>query len=139
MTPNEANALGIRVNADGQKRNLLQLLSYDTCSRDKLEAVWPELKDWSDSVFEQIEIDALYSGYLGRQAAEIDAFRKDENLALPEDLDYALVGGLSNEAREKLSRVRPLTLGQARRIEGMTPGALTALLFHVRNLKKGAA
>ncbi len=139
LTPNEANALGIRVNADGQKRNLLQLLSYDTCSRDKLETVWPELKDWSDSVFEQIEIDALYSGYLGRQAAEIDAFRKDENLALPEDLDYALVGGLSNEAREKLSRVRPLTLGQARRIEGMTPGALTALLFHVRNLKKGAA
>lgn len=139
LTPNEANALGIRVNADGQKRNLLQLLSYDTCPRDKLEAVWPELKDWSDSVFEQIEIDALYSGYLGRQAAEIDAFRKDENLALPEDLDYALVGGLSNEAKEKLSRVRPLTLGQARRIEGMTPGALTALLFHVRNLKKGAA
>lgn len=139
LTPNEANALGIRVNADGQKRNLLQLLSYDTCSRDKLEAVWPELKDWSDSVFEQIEIDALYSGYLGRQAAEIDAFRKDENLALPEDLDYAMVGGLSNEAREKLSRVRPLTLGQARRIEGMTPGALTALLFYVRNLKKGAA
>lgn len=139
LTPNEANALGIRVNADGQKRNLLQLLSYDTCSRDKLEAVWPELNGWSDSVFEQIEIDALYSGYLGRQAAEIDAFRKDENLALPEDLDYALVGGLSNEAKEKLSRVRPLTLGQARRIEGMTPGALTALLFHVRNLKKGAA
>lgn len=139
LTPNEANALGIRVNADGQKRNLLQLLSYDTCSRDKLEAVWPELKDWSDSVFEQIEIDALYSGYLGRQAAEIDAFRKDENLALPQDLDYAMVGGLSNEAREKLSRVRPLTLGQARRIEGMTPGALTALLFYVRNLKKGAA
>lgn len=139
LTPNEANALGIRVNADGQKRNLLQLLSYDTCSRDKLETVWPELKDWSDSVFEQIEIDALYSGYLGRQAAEIDAFRKDENLALPEDLDYALVGGLSNEAKEKLSRVKPLTLGQARRIEGMTPGALTALLFHVRNLKKGAA
>ncbi|MDC7692987.1 tRNA uridine-5-carboxymethylaminomethyl(34) synthesis enzyme MnmG [Asticcacaulis sp. DXS10W] len=139
LTPNEANVLGIRVNADGQKRNLLQLLSYDTCSRDKLEAVWPELKDWSDSVFEQIEIDALYSGYLGRQAAEIDAFRKDENLALPQDLDYAMVGGLSNEAREKLSRVRPLTLGQARRIEGMTPGALTALLFYVRNLKKGAA
>ncbi|BEV09571.1 tRNA uridine-5-carboxymethylaminomethyl(34) synthesis enzyme MnmG [Asticcacaulis sp. DW145] len=139
LTPNEANALGIRVNADGQKRNLLQLLSYDTCSRDKLEAVWPELTDWSDSVFEQIEIDALYFGYLGRQAAEIDAFRKDENLALPEDLDYAMVGGLSNEAKEKLSRVRPMTLGQARRIEGMTPGALTALLFYVRNLKKGAA
>ncbi|UDF03598.1 tRNA uridine-5-carboxymethylaminomethyl(34) synthesis enzyme MnmG [Asticcacaulis sp. AND118] len=139
LTPNEANALGIRVNADGQKRSLLQLLSYDTCSRDKIEAAWPEVKDWSETLFEQIEIDALYSGYLGRQAAEIDAFRKDENLALPEDLDYAAVGGLSNEAKEKLGRVRPLTLGQARRIEGMTPGALTALLFHVRNLKKGAA
>jgi len=79
-----------------------------------------------------LEIDAAYAGYLDRQAADAAAFRRDENLRLPADLDYAGVGGLSNEVREKLSTVRPLTLGQAARIEGVTPGALTALLAHVR-------
>jgi tRNA uridine 5-carboxymethylaminomethyl modification enzyme len=83
-------------------------------------------------VREQIEIDAAYAGYLDRQAADVAAFRRDEDLVLPADLDYALVGGLSNEVREKLINVRPLTLGQASRIEGVTPGALTALLAHVR-------
>ncbi|MFZ4067048.1 MAG: tRNA uridine-5-carboxymethylaminomethyl(34) synthesis enzyme MnmG, partial [Phenylobacterium sp.] len=78
------------------------------------------------------EIDAAYSGYLHRQAADAEAFRRDESLRLPPTLDYAAVGGLSNEIREKLSSVRPLTLGQAARIEGVTPGALTALLAHAR-------
>jgi tRNA uridine 5-carboxymethylaminomethyl modification enzyme len=79
-----------------------------------------------------VEIDAAYSGYLDRQAADAEAFRRDEALRLPTDLDYAGVGGLSNEIREKLASIRPLTLGQAARIEGMTPGALTALLAHAR-------
>jgi tRNA uridine 5-carboxymethylaminomethyl modification enzyme len=83
-------------------------------------------------VREQLEIDAGYAGYLDRQAADAAAFRRDEDLRLPADLDYAAVGGLSNEVREKLVAVRPLTLGQAARIEGVTPGALTALLAHVR-------
>jgi len=83
-------------------------------------------------VREQIEIDAAYAGYLGRQDADVEAFRRDEALALPLELDYARVGGLSNEVREKLGAVRPATLGQAARIEGVTPGALTALLAHVR-------
>ena len=81
---------------------------------------------------EQIEIDAAYAGYLDRQAADVAAFRREEDLRLPQDLDYDRVGGLSGEAREKLSAVRPVTLGQAGRIEGVTPGALTALLAHVR-------
>jgi len=83
-------------------------------------------------VREQIEVDAAYAGYLDRQQAEVDAFRRDEALALPADLDYATVSGLSNECRQKLSAVRPQTLGQASRIEGVTPGAITALLAHVR-------
>jgi tRNA uridine 5-carboxymethylaminomethyl modification enzyme len=83
-------------------------------------------------VREQIEIDAAYAGYLDRQQADVDAFRRDEALRLPADLDYGAVGGLSNEIRDKLTTVRPLTLGQAARIEGVTPGALTALLAHVR-------
>jgi tRNA uridine 5-carboxymethylaminomethyl modification enzyme len=87
---------------------------------------------WPDVVREQIEIDASYAGYLDRQAADVDAFRRDENLHLPPGLDYRTVGGLSAEAQEKLGRIRPMTLGQAGRIEGITPGALTALLSHVR-------
>ena len=81
---------------------------------------------------EQIEVDAAYAGYLDRQAADVEAFRRDEALRLPDDLDYATVGGLSNEVRAKLAAVRPQTLGQAGRIEGVTPGALTALLAQVR-------
>jgi tRNA uridine 5-carboxymethylaminomethyl modification enzyme len=132
LTPAEAARLGFRVNADGQRRNLLQLLSYPDIDFEALAAVWPELTQWAETVREQIEIDASYAGYLDRQAADVDAFRRDENLHLPSGLDYGAVGGLSAEAQEKLSRIRPMTLGQASRIEGITPGALTALLSHVR-------
>jgi len=132
LTPAEAARLGFRVNADGQRRNLLQLLGYPDIGFDALTAHWPELAQWPEVVREQIEIDASYAGYLDRQAADVDAFRRDENLNLPVSLDYGTVGGLSAEAQEKLSRIRPVTLGQAGRIEGITPGALTALLSHVR-------
>jgi tRNA uridine 5-carboxymethylaminomethyl modification enzyme len=138
-TPKEALAQGIQVNGDGQRRNLMQLMAYDTCNRERLEALWPEVAAWDAALFEQIEIDALYAGYMARQKAEIESFRRDENLALPDDLDYATIGGLSNEAREKLSRIRPATLGQAGRIEGITQGALSTLLFHVRNAGKRIA
>jgi tRNA uridine 5-carboxymethylaminomethyl modification enzyme len=87
-------------------------------------------------LYEQVEIDALYAGYMPRQKAEIESFRKDENLVLSDDIDYMSILGLSNEAREKLHRIRPQTLGQAGRIEGMTQGALTTLLFYVRNQAK---
>jgi tRNA uridine 5-carboxymethylaminomethyl modification enzyme len=94
--------------------------------------IWPQISAWTPAVREQVEIDASYAGYLDRQAADVAAFRRDEDLTLPAGLDYATVGGLSNEAKEKLNAVKPLTLGQAARIEGVTPGALTALLAHVR-------
>ncbi len=137
--PKEALAQGILVNGDGQRRNVAQLLAYESCTRDKLEALWPEIAAWPDALYEQVEIDALYSGYMSRQKAEIESFRKDEGLVLPADLDYASIPGLSNEAREKLARIRPQTLGQAGRIEGMTQGALTTLLFYVRNAAKRIA
>jgi tRNA uridine 5-carboxymethylaminomethyl modification enzyme len=132
LTPAEAGRLGFRVNADGQRRNLFQLLAYPDIDLDALMPVWPDLAAWPEVVREQIEIDASYAGYLDRQAADVDAFRRDENLHLPLSLDYGSVGGLSAEAQEKLGRIRPMTLGQAGRIEGITPGALTALLSHVR-------
>jgi tRNA uridine 5-carboxymethylaminomethyl modification enzyme len=132
LTPSEAEKAGLPVKADGQRRDLSQLLAYPTIGFGDLAAIWPEIAAWTPEVREQVEIDAAYAGYLGRQAADADAFRRDENLGLPADLDYGAVGGLSNEVREKLRAVRPLTLGQAARIEGVTPGALTALLAHVR-------
>lgn len=135
FTPKEAGLLGIRVNADGQRRSMRDLLSFDGVTVDTFLSVRPEIAVWSRQVREQIVIDAGYAGYLDRQAADAEALRREEALALPVDLDYAAVGGLSNEVREKLSMVQPLTLGQAGRIEGMTPGALTALLSHVKRTK----
>ncbi|OJU07986.1 MAG: tRNA uridine-5-carboxymethylaminomethyl(34) synthesis enzyme MnmG, partial [Caulobacterales bacterium 68-7] len=132
LTPAEAQKAGLKVNADGQRRNVTQLLAYPDIGFDDLARLWPQLAEWDPAVREQVEIDAAYAGYLDRQQADVDAFRRDEALRLPADLDYAIVGGLSNEARQKLAAVRPQTLGQAARIEGVTPGALTALLAHVR-------
>jgi tRNA uridine 5-carboxymethylaminomethyl modification enzyme len=135
LTPSEAGRLGLPVKADGQRRNVTQLLAYPGVTLDRLSETWPEIAGWELAIREQVEIDAAYSGYLDRQQADVDAFRRDENLRLPADLDYGAIGGLSNEVREKLARVRPLTLGQAARIEGVTPGATTALLAHVRRAR----
>ncbi|WP_420479098.1 tRNA uridine-5-carboxymethylaminomethyl(34) synthesis enzyme MnmG [Brevundimonas sp. FT23028] len=138
FTPKEAGALGIRVNADGQRRSIRDLLSFPDVTLDTFLPVRPGIADWSPQVREQITIDAGYAGYLDRQAADAEALRREEALALPVDLDYAAIGSLSNEVKEKLIRVQPRTLGQAGRIEGMTPGALTALLSHVKKAKADA-
>jgi tRNA uridine 5-carboxymethylaminomethyl modification enzyme len=132
LTPSEAGGLGFRINEDGKPRSLAQLLAYPAIGFDALTAVWPELSTWPSDVREQVEIDAAYAGYLDRQAADVLAFQRDESLRLPANLDYHRIGALSTECREKLSSIRPFTLGQAGRIEGVTPGALTALLAHVR-------
>ncbi len=132
LTPNQAAGYGVAVNADGKRRSVSDLLAYPEVDWARICKIWPELAGSSPAVAEQIEIDALYAGYIDRQQADILAFRKDEAVRIPRDLDYAVVGGLSNEAREKLETARPETLGQAARIEGVTPGALTAVLAHVK-------
>ncbi len=132
LTPTQAEKAGLPVRADGQRRNLTQLLAYPTIGFEDLKQIWPQIAEWRADVREQVEIDAAYSGYMDRQAVDAAAFRKDENLRLPPGLDYGAIGALSNEVREKLKTVQPATLGQAARIEGVTPGALTALLAYVR-------
>ena len=132
LSPAEAIARGLAVKADGRRRNVSELLACPDVTFDVLTRIWPELASWSPSVREQVEADAGYAGYLDRQAQDVAAFRRDEDLELAADLDYAVVGGLSAEARGKLTAIRPSTLGQAGRIEGVTAGALTALLAHVR-------
>ncbi len=135
LTPTEAGRLGLKVKADGTRRDLLHLLAYPDIGFDDLRAAWPEIGAWAPEVREQLEIEATYAGYLDRQTADAEAFRSEEALGLRPDLDYDAIGGLSNEVREKLARVQPQTLGQAARIEGVTPGALAALLAHVRRAK----
>ncbi|MBI2261511.1 MAG: tRNA uridine-5-carboxymethylaminomethyl(34) synthesis enzyme MnmG [Caulobacterales bacterium] len=137
-TPKEAGALGIAVNADGQRRSIRDLLAFPGVELGAFEAAHPAIAAWPRQVREQIEIDAGYAGYLDRQASDAEALRREEALAIPHDLDYAAIGSLSNEVREKLTLVQPRTLGQAGRIEGMTPGALTALLSHVKRTKVAA-
>jgi tRNA uridine 5-carboxymethylaminomethyl modification enzyme len=132
LTPKQAQEAGLRVNQDGQRRSLAQLLAYPDISFDDLARVWPQINAFDPAVREQVEIDSLYLGYLDRQQADVVAFQRDEALSLPVDLDYGRVGGLSAEVRQKLAAARPTTLGQAGRIEGVTPGALTALLAHVK-------
>jgi tRNA uridine 5-carboxymethylaminomethyl modification enzyme len=132
LTPTEANRHGLALNRDGQRRSAFELLSYPDIGVGDLAGIWPRFKDIAPKIAEQLEIDAKYAVYLDRQAADIAAFRRDENVELPEELDYAALAGLSNEVRQKLAAVRPRTLAQAGRIDGMTPVALSLLLAHVR-------
>jgi tRNA uridine 5-carboxymethylaminomethyl modification enzyme len=132
MTPPALARRGIAVNADGVPRSGLELLAYPGIDFARLAGLWPEFGQVAPEIAEQLEIDARYAGYLERQERDIAAFRRDEALLLPVDLDYAAVGSLSHEIREKLARARPASLGAAARISGVTPAALVALLQHVK-------
>lgn len=135
-TPNELEKQGVRVNKDGTRRSVAALLSYRDITWNDLAVIWPELSAVAPDIREQIEIDALYAGYMDRHDADIAAFRKDENLVLPKTLDYAEIGSLSNEVRQKMEQVRPTTLGEASRIPGVTPAAVVALLRYVKKPSK---
>ena len=137
LTPNQAAAHDLAVRQDGVRRNALELLALTEFA--ELCRIWPELASLEPAIVEQLEIDARYAGYLDRQDADIIAFRRDESRTLPLDLDYGAVIGLSNEVRQKLERIRPATLGQAARIEGVTAAAVTLVLAHVKGLKSWSA
>ncbi|HWM47603.1 MAG TPA: tRNA uridine-5-carboxymethylaminomethyl(34) synthesis enzyme MnmG [Xanthobacteraceae bacterium] len=132
VTPNEAAKFGLALNRDGQRRTAFELLSYPDIDLAMLRPIWPRLGELAPKIAEQLEINAKYAVYLERQAADVAAFRRDETIALPDGLDYAQIPGLSNEARHKLTAARPATIGQAGRIDGITPAALTLLAAFVR-------
>lgn len=131
-SPNVLARQGVEVNHDGRVRNVHELLGRPGLDLARLSAVWPALLAVPADIGGQIETEGLYASYLERQERDIDAFRRDEQLTLPEGLDYETIGGLSNEARQKLTSARPETLGAASRISGVTPAALVALLRHVK-------
>jgi tRNA uridine 5-carboxymethylaminomethyl modification enzyme len=136
LSPNEAARHGLHINKDGIRRSAFDILGFPDTRFETLRAIWPDLSGVSAETAAQIEIDAKYAVYLDRQAADISAFRRDEVLEIPACLDYAALPGLSTELRQRLARIRPATLGQAGRIEGMTPTALTLLAAHVRKPRR---
>ncbi len=132
ITPNEADRFGLVLNRDGQRRTAYDLLSYPTLDVAKVAHIWPELGALDAKIAEQLETDAKYAVYLDRQAADVERFRRDESLHLPDGLDYGSIPGLSMELRQKLGAVCPRTVGQANRIDGMTPAALALVALHAR-------
>ena len=132
ISPSKATKYGINIAKDGVKRNAIEILSQKSVNMLKIREIWPEIKYISREIDEQIEIKAHYKGYLKRQNADILAFKRDENLKIPENIDYDQFSGLSNEVKSKFKEIRPKTLGQALRIDGITPAAVYILLSHVK-------
>jgi tRNA uridine 5-carboxymethylaminomethyl modification enzyme len=132
VTPTEAERRGIALNHDGQRRTAFELLAYPNLGMAEVTRIWPQLGGLAPAIAAQLEIDAKYAVYLDRQAEDVAAFRRDESLVLPDDLDFSEVRGLSNEMKQKFAAQRPRTVGQAGRLDGVTPAALTLLAAHVR-------
>ena len=136
--PRELRAAGLPAPRDGAVRSAADLLALDGIGFDRILALWPELQAVPAGLRPQIEADCRYVGYIDRQQADIDALRRDEAILIPPDLDYALVGGLSAEARDVMMRLRPETIGQANRLPGLTPAAVVAVLRHLKRQQTGA-
>ena len=132
ITPTEAARHGLDLNKDGQRRTAFELLSYPLLTFADVARVWPALAALPGAIAGQLEIDAKYAVYLERQQNDVAAYRRDENLAIPEWVDYAGMPGLSSEVRQKLETIRPRSIGQAGRIDGITPAALTLLIANIR-------
>ena len=128
----ELDNYGIKNKKDGVRRTVFNLMSYDDVSRETIYKIWPQLKEYSSDVYEEVEIEAKYSGYIKRQMADIEVFKKDEKLKIKEDIDYKKIGGLSNEMVAKLTRIKPSTIGEASRISGVTPAAIMAILGYIK-------
>ena len=132
VTPGQAASMGLGITKDGVRRDALELLSYPNIGLDKICEAFPALGEFPKVALRQVERECRYAPYLERQPAEIAQLHRDETVKLPLNFEFAAMAGLSAELREKLERVRPETLAQAGRIEGMTPAALTLLLLGVR-------
>ena len=139
LTPNEAKKFNIKVAMDGVKRSCLEIIGQRNVNMAKIRRVFPNIPRHDQTIENQVVIDAHYMGYLDRQSQDIKSFKKDEAVAIPPNLNYEALSGLSNEIKSKLIEVKPLTLGQAIRIDGMTPPAIIILLSHIKKLRYKAS
>ncbi len=132
ISPTKVAKYGVNIAKDGVNRSATQILSQISVNMDKIRQIWPEIQYISREIDEQIEINSHYKGYLKKQKADILAFKRDENLIIPENLNYDDFSGLSNEIKSKFKKIRPKTMGQALRIDGVTPAAVYILLSHLK-------
>jgi tRNA uridine 5-carboxymethylaminomethyl modification enzyme len=132
VTPTEGLRHGLAMKLDGVRRSAFDLLSYPDVTLDQLTRLWPQLADVEPRIADRVVSDAVYAVYMDRQQADVDIFRRDAAIALPEEMDFATIPGLSNEVKVKLGERRPPTLGHAARMEGVTPAALTILAIQAR-------
>ena len=132
ITPSKVSKYAIQIAKDGISRDANDILTQKGVDMTKIREIWPEIPYYSKEIDNQIEINAHYSGYLKKQKADILAFKRDENLIIPEKINYDLLNGLSNEVKSKFKQIRPKTMGQALRIDGITPAAAYILLSHVK-------
>ena len=137
LTPSEAAGHGLAIKRDGKRRTAFDLLAFPGINLQRLTAIWPQLNSVEPLAARQLQIDARYAVYLERQRADVAAFRKDEAVSIPRDFDYDAVASLSTEVRQKLQQHRPATLGQASRLDGMTPAALLLLQVHLKKRRSG--
>ena len=133
LTPSKARRTGLKINLDGKTRSAFDLLGYHEISLEKIQSIWPDIEIEDQSIAKTISAEATYGRYLERQKKEIEIFRKEESKVLSDEIDYNLIKGLSNEHKQKLSQIKPSTLGQAQRIDGITPSAIGLILSHVKN------
>ena len=132
ISPSKADKFGIKIAKDGVFRSAEEILTHKSVDMTKIRNIWPEIVDYGNEIDEQIEINSHYRGYLKKQKADILAFKRDENLTIPDNIDYDQFSGLSNEVKAKFKEIRPKTMGQALRIDGITPAAVYILLSHVK-------
>ena len=132
ISPSKADKFGIKIAKDGIFRSAEEILTQKDVDMTKIRSIWPEIRDYGDEIDEQIEINSHYRGYLKKQKADILAFKRDENMIIPDNIDYDQFSGLSNEVKAKFKKIRPKTMGQALRIDGITPAAVYILLSHVK-------
>jgi len=132
ISPSKIEKFGIKIAKDGIYRSANEVLSQKDVKMDKIREIWPEIPVFTKEIDEALEIKAHYKGYLTKQTADILAFKRDENLKIPKNLDYEVLSGLSNEVKSKFKKIRPQTMGQALRIDGITPAAVYILLSHVK-------
>ncbi len=139
LTPNEAKKYDIKIAMDGVKRSCLEIIGQRNINMAKIRQVFPHIPVYSSSTENQVVIDAHYAGYLNRQSQDINSFKKDEAVVIPSNLNFDSLSGLSNEVRSKLEEVRPKTLGQAIRIDGMTPAAIIIILSYIKKMRYKAS
>jgi tRNA uridine 5-carboxymethylaminomethyl modification enzyme len=139
ISPNAAAKYSIKISKDGVKRTGIEVLGLKDITIDQLRKIWVDIPQYDKYIDEQVEIDAHYSGYLKRQTHDIEAFKKDESIMIPDDINYESFSGLSKEIKSKLSQIKPKTLGQALRIDGVTPAAAIILLGYIKKSRYKAS